>query len=284
MGTPAPEAAPTADAPTPSWTGRVRGVTSGVSVLLADNPGPMTLEGTNSYLLAGPGSTGSIVVDPGPQDETHLQALAAEGPVELVLITHRHADHTAGARRFAEITGAPVRAADPEHCHGGGTPLVAGEQIEAAGLVVRVVATPGHTSDSVSFHLLGIAAGSADGTGPGAVLTGDTILGRGTTVIAHPDGDLGSYLDSLDTLAGLGAAMVLPAHGPELPDLAAVCSTYYEHLQQRLDSVRAALLVLGDGATVGQVTDLVYTDIPDAVRPAAELSVAAQLQYLRGQG
>ena len=263
-------------------TGRVRGVTTGVSVLLADNPGPMTLEGTNSYLLAGPGSIGSIVVDPGPDDEAHLQALAGEGPVELVLITHRHADHTAGAERFAEITGAPVRAADPDHCHGGGAPLVDGEEIEAAGLVVRVVATPGHTSDSVSFHLPGLAGG-LDGILPGAVLTGDTILGRGTTVIAHPDGDLGSYLESLDRLAGLGAAMVLPAHGPELPDLAAVCQTYYEHRQQRLDSVRAALLVLGEGATVGQVTDLVYTDIEATVRPAAELSVAAQLQYLRGR-
>lgn len=267
--------------PIPTGPGRVRGVTSGVSVLLADNPGPMTLDGTNSYLLAGPRSIGFVVVDPGPDDEAHLQALAGEGPVELILITHRHADHTAGARRFADITGAPVRALDPTHCHGG-PPLVPGEQIEAAGMVVRVIATPGHTGDSVCFHLPGFSDGEPGG--PDAVLTGDTILGRGTTVIAHPDGDLGSYLESLDTLAGLGAVMVLPAHGPALPDLAAVCHQYREHRQQRLDSVRAALLVLGDGATVGQVTDLVYTDIDATVRPAAELSVAAQLQYLRGRG
>ena len=102
--------------------GRVRGVTYGVSVLLADNPGPMTLDGTNSYLLSEPDSVSLVVVDPGPLDEEHLQSLAGEGPVELVLITHRHADHTAGARRFAEITGAPVRAADPEQCVGG-TPV-----------------------------------------------------------------------------------------------------------------------------------------------------------------
>ena len=254
-------------------TGRVRGVTYGVSVLLADNPGPMTLDGTNSYLLSGVGSVGLVIVDPGPLDEEHLQALAAEGPVELVLITHRHADHTAGAQRFAEITGAPVRAADPDHCHGG-PPLADGELIEVAGLEIRVIATPGHTSDSVSFHL-------PEPDGPGAVLTGDTVLGRGTTVIAHPDGDLGSFLESLDRLAGLGSAMVLPAHGPELPDLAAVCRAYYEHRQQRLDSVRAALLVLGSDAGVQSVTDLVYTDIEPAVRGAAELSVAAQLAYLR---
>ena len=128
---------------------------------------------------------------------------------------------------------------------------------------------------TVSFHLL-------ESGGAGAVLTGDTILGRGTTVIAHPDGDLGSYLASLDSLAALGPALVLPAHGPELPDLTAVCAAYAEHRQQRLDSIRAALLVLGRGATVGQVTDLVYTDIEPDVRAAAELSVAAQLRYLRG--
>ena len=256
--------------------GRVRGVTYGVSVLLADNPGPMTLDGTNSYLLSEPDSVSLVVVDPGPLDEEHLQGLAGEGPVELVLITHRHPDHTAGARRFAEITGAPVRAADPEHCYGG-PPLVDGELIEAAGLQIRVLATPGHTSDSVSFHL-------PEPDGPGAVLTGDTILGRGTTVIAPPDGDLASYLESLDRLAGLGGAMVLPAHGPELPDLPAVCRAYYDHRQQRLDSVRAALLVLGEDAEVGAVTDLVYTDIEPAVRGAAEQSVGAQLAYLREFG
>ena len=139
-----------------------------------------------------------------------------------------------------------------------------------------MVATPGHTTDSVCFLI------TAD-DGPGAVLTGDTILGRGTTVIAYPDGELGPYLASLDRLAALGPALVLPAHGPELPDLAAVCAAYAAHREQRLDSVRAALLVLGRDASIGQVTDLVYTDIEPIVRPAAELSVAAQLQYLRGE-
>lgn len=263
------------------WTGRVRGVSSWASVLLADNPGPMTLDGTNSYLLSGPGADRFVIVDPGPDDEAHLQQLAAQGPVELVLITHRHADHTAGAARFAELTSAPVRAADPEHCVGA-PPLGDGELIEAAGLQLRVIATPGHTTDSVCFHLGDPVDGPA-GVDPGAVLTGDTILGRGTTVIAHPDGDLRSYLQSLDRLAGLGHALVLPAHGPELADLAAVCARYTEHRRGRLDSVRAALLVLGGTASVTGVTDLVYSDIDPTVRPAAELSVAAQLHYLRSQ-
>ncbi len=255
--------------------GRVRGVGSGVGVLLADNPGPMTLEGTNSYLLSGTGRHGLVVIDPGPDDDDHLRRLAAEGPVELVLITHRHHDHTAGAARFGELTGAPVRAADPAHCHGG-EPLTDGELVEAAGLSLRVLATPGHTDDSLCFQLL------ADGAA-GPVFTGDTILGRGTTVIVHPDGDLGSYLSSLAALAALGPALVLPGHGPELPDLAAVCAAYTEHRQQRLDSVRAALLVLGRQASVADVADLVYADVDPGVRRAAELSVAAQLHYLRSR-
>jgi glyoxylase-like metal-dependent hydrolase (beta-lactamase superfamily II) len=233
----------------------------------------MTLDGTNSYLIGGDGGSGLVVVDPGPADEDHLRTLAGQGSVELILITHRHLDHTAGAARLAELTDAPVRAADPLHCMGG-APLENGELITAAGLQLRVVSTPGHTTDSVCFQLVG-------GGEAGPVLTGDTILGRGTTVIVHPDGHLGSYLASLETLAALGPALVLPGHGPELPDLAAVCAAYAEHRQQRLDAVRAALLVLGSDASVSEVADLVYVDVDPDVRGAAELSVAAQLHYLR---
>ncbi|BAS17492.1 beta-lactamase-like protein 2 [Arthrobacter sp. Hiyo8] len=150
---------------------------------LAPNPGPMSLDGTNSYVIAAPDAAGVVVVDPGPLDESHLAALAAAGPVELVLITHRHKDHTEASEVFHELTGAPVRAADPAYCHGG-EPLRGGEVIEAGGVEIRVLATPGHTSDSVCFHL--------PGDGPdGSVLTGDTILGRGTTVLDYPDGRLG---------------------------------------------------------------------------------------------
>ncbi|HSO16959.1 MAG TPA: MBL fold metallo-hydrolase, partial [Arthrobacter sp.] len=153
---------------------------------LAPNPGPMSLHGTNSYVIAAPGAAGTVVVDPGPLDEPHLQELARAGAVELILITHRHADHTAAAARFSELTGAPVRAMDPAHCHGG-SPLADGEVIHAAGAEIRVVATPGHTSDSVCFHL-------PDDGAQGSVLTGDTILGLGTTVLDYPDGTLGDYL------------------------------------------------------------------------------------------
>ncbi|MFC5929304.1 MBL fold metallo-hydrolase [Cryobacterium melibiosiphilum] len=240
--------------------------------LLAPNAGPMTLDGTNSYLIAAPDARDVVVVDPGPLDEPHLARLAAAGPVALVLITHHHADHTAASLRFAELTGARVRALDPAYCVGG-DPLQGGELIEAAGVSIRVLATPGHTADSVCFHL--------PGDGPnGAVLTGDTVLGRGTTVVGHPDSTLREYLASLAALRALGPATVLPAHGPVLPDLAAVCAAYLAHRHDRLDQVRRALAVLGPDATLTQVTDLVYFETDAAVRVAAEASVRAQLDYL----
>ncbi|WP_246670026.1 MBL fold metallo-hydrolase [Arthrobacter zhaoguopingii] len=239
---------------------------------LAPNPGPMSLEGTNSYLIGPEDSAGAAVVDPGPLDEQHLRALAA-GRVQLILITHRHADHTAGAARLHELTGAPVRAADPNHCIEA-QPLQDGEVLSVAGTEMRVMATPGHTSDSVCLHL------PSDGPA-GSVLTGDTILGRGTTMIDHPDGRLGDYLSSLNRLEPLGPATVLPAHGPVLPALDAVVRAYRAHRLDRLAQIRSAITGLGPDAGVREVTDVVYADADPSVRRAAESSVAAQLEYLR---
>lgn len=251
-------------------------------VLLAPNPGPMTLDGTNSYLLSGNGGDSVVVVDPGPLDDDHLAALAGAGPVELILITHRHHDHTEGAAALAAATGAVVRAADPAFCLGA-APLRDGETLTAADLTIEVLATPGHTADSVCF-LLPPEPGAPPG-GPRPVLTGDTILGRGTTVLAPPDGSLRDYLGTLRILAALGPGPVLPAHGPQLPDLEAVALEYLAHREQRLDQIRAALVRLGQDAheaQVATVTDVVYHDIDPSVRRAAESSVAAQLHYLRG--
>jgi glyoxylase-like metal-dependent hydrolase (beta-lactamase superfamily II) len=215
-----------------------------------------------------------VVVDPGEDDEEHLRRVAAHGPVALVLLTHRHHDHAGGARRFAQLTGAPVRALDPSLVLGSEA-LADGDVVAAAGVEVRVVGTPGHTSDSLSFLL----------SGPGAepaVLTGDTILGRGTTVIAHPDGALGPYLESLRRLAELPPGTgVLPGHGPELGDAPAVAKAYLAHREERLDQVRAALAALGPDASAHAVVEVVYADVDRALWPAAELSVRAQLDYLR---
>jgi len=255
-------------------------VTDAAALITAPNPGPMTLDGTNSYILhAAPDAAGVVVVDPGPADEGHLQALAGQGRVELILVTHRHGDHTEGIDRLHELTGAPVRAALDDHCRAA-EPLVDGEVITAAGVRIQVVATPGHTSDSLCFLL-------PDDGHHGSVLTGDTVLGRGTTILDFPDGTLGDYLASLDVLSGFERAALLPAHGPAHPHLGTVVDQYISHRLQRLEQVREAVARIsgGDAAarpSVGEVTDLVYADVDAAVRGAAEHSVAAQLDYLFG--
>jgi glyoxylase-like metal-dependent hydrolase (beta-lactamase superfamily II) len=249
----------------------LRPVTSHAGVVLADNPSPMTLDGTNTWVLRAPDAPDCIVIDPGEDDDRHLRAVAAHGPVALVLLTHRHHDHAGGARRFQELTGAPVRALDPSLVLGSEA-LADGDVVTAAGVELRVVATPGHTSDSLSFLL----------TADNAVLTGDTVLGRGTTVIAHPDGALGPYLESLRRLADLApGTAVLTGHGPELPDIAATAAAYLAHREERLDQVRAALARLGPQASPRAVVEDVYADVDRALWPAAELSVRAQLDYLR---
>jgi glyoxylase-like metal-dependent hydrolase (beta-lactamase superfamily II) len=255
--------------------GTLRQVTPYAAVLLAGNPSPMTLEGTNTWLLRAPGERRCLVVDAGPDDEAHLAAVArAAGEVAAILLTHGHPDHSAGGRRLHELTGAPVRALDPAHRYGT-EGLGDGDVVAAAGVEIRVLGTPGHTGDSLCF----LAAGP--GAEP-AVLTGDTVLGRGTTVVAYPDGRLADYLDSLRRLRELGALAVLPGHGPELTDLAAVADAYLVHREQRLDQIRTALAALGPDATARAVVERVYADVDPVLWWAAELSVRAQLDYLRG--
>lgn len=247
---------------------QLRQVTPQAAVLLQHNPGPMTLDGTNTWLLGtGPRR---VVVDPGESDERHVAALLAAVDVELIVVTHRHPDHVGAAAALHEATAAPVRAVDEALCLAG-DPLTDGDLLTAAGVQLQVLATPGHTSDSACLEL-----------DSGPVLTGDTVLGRGTTVVAHPDGALRPYLDSLARLRELGDRLVLPGHGPELASLAAVTGEYLAHRAERLEQVRAALAVLGPQATARQIVEHVYADVDRALWWAAEMSVRAQLDYLRG--
>lgn len=272
------------DAATPP--GRPRdGVLSGPATeravnVLAPNPSAMTLNGTNTWILSEPDSRLAVVVDPGPLDEGHLRyvidtAERAGKRVALTLLTHGHADHAGGAARFAELTGTRVRALDPA-LRLGDEGLAAGDVITVGGLELRAVPTPGHTADSLCFHL------PADR----AVLTGDTILGRGTTVVAHPDGRLGDYLDTLHRLGALtvdaGIRTVLPGHGPVLDDARGAVEYYLAHRAHRLAQVETAV---EDGhRTPAAVVAHVYADVAPALWPAAELSVRAQLDYLREHG
>jgi len=238
--------------------------------LLAPNPGPMTLDGTNTWVLREPGDGPCVVVDPGPLDDGHLTRVAEHGPVSLIVLTHGHIDHAEGAARLHELTGAPVTALDPSLC-------VAAEPLAQTatmfvGLDWLTVLTPGHSSDSVCFLL------HADR----ALLTGDTVLGRGTTVVAHPDGRLRDYLDSLQRLRDLADTdvdVLLPGHGPVVDDPIAVLDHYLAHRTERLEQVRAAM---ADGAsTAGDVVQVVYADVDPSLWPAAEMSVRAQVDYLR---
>ncbi|MEV6021156.1 MBL fold metallo-hydrolase [Streptomyces sp. NPDC051997] len=248
--------------------------------VLAPNASPMTLDGTNTWIVSEPDSELAVVIDPGPLDDVHLRAVlgAAEKAgkrVALTLLTHGHPDHAEGASRFAELSGTSVRALDPA-LRLGDEGLAAGDVISLGGLELRVVPTPGHTADSLCFHL------PADR----AVLTGDTVLGRGTTVVAHPDGRLGDYLDSLRRLRSLtvddGVHTVLPGHGPVLDDAQGAVEFYLAHRAHRLAQVETA--VENGLRAPEQVVAHVYADVDRSLWPAAELSVRAQMDYLREHG
>ncbi|MFT4199789.1 MBL fold metallo-hydrolase [Gordonia sp. (in: high G+C Gram-positive bacteria)] len=262
--------------------GELREVTPFASVLLCDNPGAMELEGTNTWILRAPGHPDCVVVDPGPRKhKKHVKKIAGSGNVVLTLITHRHHDHIGAIGALYKRTGAPVRAKLKSLCRDG-RPLVDREVIKAAGLKITVLATPGHTGDSTSFLV--------EHDGQRAILTGDTILGSGTTVLDPRDGGLRDYLNSVNRLIVEGsgpmesATVLLPGHGPDHPDLVPVARFYKKHREERLDQIRATLESMGvkpRDAKPMKVVRRVYSDVDKKLWPAARMSVKAQLEYLR---
>ena len=248
----------------------------GVELVLADNPSPMTLDGTNSYILRSQDGASALLLDPGPMLTDHRDALVRTvGAAELtaIILTHRHADHSGLLETAADwAPGVPVHAVDPAFASGA-QPLVDGVAISFgthAADVATIVTTPGHTDDSVS-----VLHGDR-------LFSGDTVLGRGTTMVSFPDGSLGDYLASLERLIALEAAgsirTLAPAHGEQRDDVAEVLAHYRSHRQERIQQVQE---VLASGRTTPeQIADVVYADVPAEVRPAALRIVRAQLAYI----
>ncbi|WP_194860405.1 MBL fold metallo-hydrolase [Dietzia sp. SYD-A1] len=265
----------------------LRPVTDLAGVILCDNPSEMTFEGTNTVVLRAPGSRTAVVVDPGPENRAHAERIAAiVGEIELVVITHRHGDHTGGIDDLRALTGAPVRAVGPVYCRDA-APLVTGgdddEVIHAAGLDLTVLATPGHTADSISLEVRPAGAGftaRAD-----CVVLGDTILGRDSTVLDSTDGDLGDYLQSLDQLSARADGVVgIPGHGPDVADTARAAQVLARHRRDRLEQIAAARGVLGPDASAEVITQHIYRDVSPFLLKVAEQSTLVALRYLDRSG
>jgi glyoxylase-like metal-dependent hydrolase (beta-lactamase superfamily II) len=235
-----------------------------IALVLAGNPGPFTLSGTNTWIV---GHDPCWVVDPGPELDEHVGAVVAEvrsrGGAGGIALTHDHADHSGAAPAVREMTGAPVWAVRWE---GADRRLRGGEQVGP----FEVVATPGHAADHVA-----LVAGTA-------CCTGDAVLGEGSVFVAPGPGALAGYLDALRSLRSRELDVLLPGHGPLVADPAGKLDQYVAH---RLDRERRLLAALDDGLrTSGDLLDRVWNDAPAALRVAASVTLAAHLEKLEEEG
>jgi glyoxylase-like metal-dependent hydrolase (beta-lactamase superfamily II) len=223
----------------------------GVRRVRAGNPSPLTLDGTNTYLVGG------WVVDPGPADPEHLDAIlrAAEGTIDGIALTHGHADHAEGAEPLAR------RAGDP--------PVVKPKDEEEVG-PFRAIATPGHSHDHVS-----LIAGRL-------CFCGDTVLGDGSVFISPGEGSLSAYMHSLRRLRELDLEVLCPGHGPYVWDPPAKLDEYIAH---RLDRERRLLDALDAGLrTPDELLDSAWSEVPRELRPVAGLTLQAHLEKLAEEG
>lgn len=234
--------------------------------VLAPNPSVFTLEGTNTWIV---GRDPSIVIDPGPDDPAHLDEVAAEsGEVALVLVTHDHPDHAPGAVPLGERVGARVHAWRLP----GTEPIRDGQVFHAGQTTISAIHTPGHSRDHVVFHVPAVSA----------MFTGDVVLGRGTSFIDPPDGDLSKYLRSLARLQELRPRVLYPGHGPVVLQAEAKLREYVAHRAEREGQVVGAL---SNGArTIAEIVADVYAEHPPEVHPLAARSVLAHLIKLENEG
>lgn len=234
--------------------------------VLAPNPDVYTLEGTNTWVV---GEAPSVVIDPGPDIPAHLDEVArVAGRVGAVLVTHDHPDHAPGAAAFAGTAKAPLyafRFPGAEH-------LRDGQAVRVGGLELAAIHTPGHSADHVVFHL----------ASEGALFTGDAVLGRGTSFIDPPEGDLVKYLRSLQRMQELEPTTLYPGHGPVVMRAGAKLQEYLDHRAERERQVLAALAT--GPCTIAAIVETIYVDHPPEVHPLAARSVLAHLLKLESEG
>lgn len=235
--------------------------------VLAPNPGVRELEGTNTWVI---GNAPAIVLDPGPDDEGHLREVErTAGRIGMIVLTHDHPDHAPGAMPLSAMTGAPVFAARPAD---GMQRLRDGQALGSGTATLSVVATPGHTADHVAFFA----------AGDGALFTGDAVLGRGTSVIDPPEGDLVAYVRSLRRMRELAPRTIYPGHGPVVLRALSKLDEYLQHRAAREEQVLAAL---GDGwRSAEEMVAEIYADHPPEVHALAARSTLANLLKLEVEG
>jgi glyoxylase-like metal-dependent hydrolase (beta-lactamase superfamily II) len=263
--------------------GRPEAVSPLIRRVVAENPGPFTFRGTGTYIV---GRGEVAVIDPGPEDPAHLEALLAAiagERVAAILTTHTHADHSPLAHPLSARTGAPVLGRPApgvdtgfdEADQAGFRPdrrLADGERIEGPGWTLESLATPGHASNHLAYALLE----------ENALFSGDHVMGWSTTVVSPPDGDMAAYLASLDAVAGRGFSTLWPTHGPPVTEVAPFLAAYRDHRLQRERQVLAELAA-GRGRILEMVPRL-YAEVPARLHPAAAHSLWAHLVKLVGEG
>lgn len=261
--------------------GRAGTVAPGVRRVVCNNPGPFTFHGTNSYVV---GEGEVAVIDPGPDDADHVEALTravAGETVSHVIVTHTHIDHSPATRAFARAVGAPIVGALPAPPADGEPPMEAadhefepdihladGEAIAGPGWTLTPVFTPGHMSN---HHCFALAEG-------GILFSGDHVMGWNTTIVSPPDGNMGDYLRSLETCIAREDALYLPGHGPPIERPRPFVRAYLKHRRMREGQI---LRCLEDGqATVPAMVGRMYAHLPERMRWAAGRSVLAHLEHM----
>ena len=277
--------------PKPWPTGDAEAIGAHVRRVLAGNPSPFTFTGTQTYLVGGP--EGVAVIDPGPDEADHLDALIAAiggAPVVAICCTHTHRDHSPAAPLLAERTGAPIIGCAPLTLDDDGPRadaafdpyyapqrvLADGDRLSGPGFTLTAVATPGHTSNHLCYAL------DTGQTGGRALFTGDHVMGWSTTVVAPPDGDMADYMASLDKLHRRDDTVYFPAHGPQIDKPRQLVRGMIGHRRMR---ERQILTLLEAGPLeISAMVPLMYKGVAEMLWPAAGRSVEAHLIDLHRRG